>query len=45
MRLFCFSVGKREVEGNKVLKYANKSMIIDTGRNLDKGKYKWCIIR
>jgi len=29
MRLFCFSVGKREIEGNKILKYANKSMIID----------------
>jgi hypothetical protein len=29
MLLFYFSVGKREVEGNKILKYANKAMIIE----------------
>jgi len=45
MRLCCFSAGKREVEGNEILKYANKCMIIDIGRNLYKGKYKWCTIR
>jgi hypothetical protein len=40
MRLFCFSVGKGEVEGNRILKCGNKAMIIVIGRNVDKGKYK-----
>jgi len=38
MRRFCFSVGKKELEVNKILKYANKAMIIDIGINLDTDK-------